>query len=84
MRSAIKDYPYLPPYQLSCTTNSQLGQFMQAAFCGVSSLRASRGRMGCEKGYGIIPPFPTHGSNITGDVLVSGIFAVSVLIPQHL
>jgi hypothetical protein len=40
--------------------------------------------MGCESGYGIIPPFPTDEGNLTGDVIVSGIFAVSVLISQHL
>jgi len=35
--------------------------------------------MGYEGGDGIIPPFPSHGPNITGHVLVTGIFAVSVL-----
>ena len=40
--------------------------------------------MGCERGYGIIPPFPNHERDITGDVIVTGIFAVSALIPQRL
>lgn len=49
-----------------------------AAFCGVSSLRASRGRMGYEEDDGIIPPFPGHVKSLTGGVLVTGILAKTV------
>lgn len=49
---------------------------VKAAFCGVTSLRASRGRITLDGTDRVLPPMPAD-PHLTGSVAVSGIFTVS-------